>query len=223
MLCSNVATDASTLQVGDVIRFYDREGTSAGEFGVAMAGSNSQDSNAELFRSFCVQRGEYIDYDWRGFKIAGISNHSEANNRPLASETAYLYYSFINHSLQTPYDYAPQGPSHYNDTHRQHVLDANALQQAIWKFQGQLGGSLSGKAKTFYEEAYHAVRGDDPIWGGIGPVRILNLTWATSRGGHAAGSNAQDQLYMVPTPAAVWMGVVLLGGTLVVRRMRRAS
>jgi hypothetical protein len=211
VVCASVAMADSVLQVGDTIRFYDREGSLAGEFGVGLVGANKP----ELFRTFCMQHSEYMDFDSHGFRVAGISDHSETDHKELAPETAYLYYHFIFGGLKTPYD-------HGNGT-GQHAQDADALQQAMWKYQQQINYQLTGKAKVFYDEAYAAVHGQNAEWEGLGPVRILNLTWATSRNGFAAGSAAQDQLAVIPLPAAAWMGAGLLGALFAVRRLRRAK
>lgn len=201
---------AGTVNVGDTVRIYNHEGSLAGEFGIGLVGVNKP----ELFRSFCVQRNEYLDFDSRGFNVTGISRHSLPDNIPLAEETAYLYYHFLYGGLKTAYDHTPGT--------WQHGQDADALQQAIWKYQQQLSSPLTGKAKAFYDEAYAAVNGPNAEWDGLGPVRIMNLTWASSRNGFTKGSAAQDTLAVIPLPAAAWMGMGLLGATIVARRWRRA-
>ncbi len=211
------------LSVGDTIRFYDREGSMGGEYGVALAGAIP---NPELFRTFCVQRGEYLDFNRAGFNVTGITNHSEfVGGNTLTPYTAYLFSQFSNGSL-SGYDYSANTAAH--------TADADSLQRAIWLFEGEISGvGTDAQAKTWVKEAINAVgvrfagftygpRGT-ATWGtSLGSVQILNLTWATTRYGKA-GSGAQDVLYVgangspsdpppvVDAPSAIVLGVIGLG------------
>ncbi len=208
------------LSVGDTIRFYDREGTTGGgEYGVAMAGAVP---NPEIFRTFCVQVGEFLDFNRYGFNVVGITDHTEfAGGNTLTPYTAYLFTQFTNQSLSN-YDY----PS--NTT--AHTRDANSLQRALWFLEGEVGSVGSDlQAVAWIKEAVNAVgvsfagynytpRGP-ATWGtGLGSVRVLNLTWATSRFAKA-GTPAQDVLYISPepvvpsvdAPSAALLGVIGLG------------
>ncbi len=202
---------ADSLRVGDVIRFIDHNGSPGGEFGIARV---SPDPTGELFRTFCIQTTEFIDFNLAGFRIGGITNHSVLGGQPLSPGAAFLYTKFRNGTLPA-----------YGGTE----TDANKLQAAIWQLQGQ----NLGIANQYYNYARDAVDGSAPInsypsswgssknvWGNtIGNVRVLNLYWATSRSGFAAGTDAQDQLTIVPTPNAALAGVALLGLLVVKGRM----
>jgi hypothetical protein len=207
------------LSVGDTIRFYDREGTTGGgEYGVALAGPTA---NPELFRTFCVQVSEFLDFNRAGFNVADITNHSEVvGGNTLTPYTAYLYTQFSSRSL-SGYDYAAGTAAH--------IGDANSLQRAIWLFEGEIAGVGSDlQAAAWVKEAVNAVgvgfggysyapRGP-ATWGTtLGQVRVLNLTWASSRYANA-GRAAQDVLYFVPdgvpmvdAPSAALLGVIGLG------------
>jgi hypothetical protein len=99
---------------------------------------------------------------------------------PIAFETAWLYTQFINHTL---FGYT------YGDN-----SSANALQDAIWYFEGE-GGSYNAFAQL--------ADAANPI--DIGNVRVLNLK-------NASGGNAQDVLIVVtPEP----LSLLLLGAGLI--------
>ena len=88
--------DADSIKAGDVIRFFDREGnTGGGEFGVARL----PDSNTELFRTFCLQRTEYMDFNAAGFKVITITEYAQLGNDRIESQTAYLFTQFRNETL----------------------------------------------------------------------------------------------------------------------------
>ena len=217
----------SDLNVGDLIHFYDREGsTGGGEFGVAKLGSST-----ELFRTFCVQVAEYMDFDSTGgFKVAGISDHTVLGNVPLAPETAFLYTMFRTGTL--PGTRAGSGFYDYTPSSSNHINDANDLQKAIWYLQGQSGGA-NNYYVAFAKDATDAdltKSANNPFYDtnswvgmGIGNVRIANLLWNHNSGNYHVGDNAQDQLVLVPTPDASLAGFGLLSGLAcagVIRRRR---
>src|SRR5690606_12853492 len=97
----------ASLQVGDRIRFTDKEGTqNGGEFGVHLKDSpnpymGGNGESAELFRTFCLERNEYLDFSSSGFVIDSISKEAVnggtggPNPDPISAETAWLYYNFV--------------------------------------------------------------------------------------------------------------------------------
>ncbi len=210
---------SASLQVGNTIRFYDREGSPGGEFGLALAGTPNK---PELFRTFCLERSEYLDFNAAGFKIVGITDKAvnggvTPGGDPLSLTTKVLYSWFRNKTL-AGYDYTPNSATH--------VTSANELQEAFWALEAE-GVTANGQAATWIASAANWIATTstkaqrDFV---DSHVKVLNLVWATGRSGYAAGSVAQDQLYYVPEPISltVWAGV---GGVfcLFSRRRRQAS
>jgi hypothetical protein len=203
LLASDVAF-AGLIGVGDTIKLIDREGnTGGGEFGVDLMG----DSSGELFRTFCIERTEYIDFTHE-FLVAGISTAAVGSHAAdaLDPETAYLYSSFRSGSL-SGFTYTAGTSAH--------TASANALQYALWYFEGERGLPTGNTlAMSWIADAQNAV--DDGLWTGLGGVRVLNLTTLDGRA-------AQDQLYLVPEPttlALFGIGACLAG--IAARRRRRS-
>lgn len=212
---SGAAFAGSDLNVGDRIRFIDQPGSPGGEFGVAKTNGTTQ-LGSELFRTFCVQRNEFLDFSVAGFFVQNISTSSVvAGASVLTPETAFLYTQFRQGALPG-YDGS--------------AAKANDLQAAIWYWEGESGGSNNAYAK-YAKDAVDAdstvtsgnTFGDGNQWVGmgIGNVRIANLVWATTRSGFQAGSDAQDVLVLVPTPEAAGAGLSLLAALGVVGYVKR--
>jgi hypothetical protein len=204
--CTYAGTDVS---VGDRIRFFDREGTTGGgEFGVA----KHPNFGDELFRTFCVQTSEFMDFNADGFIVTGVSDHSVLGGVSLSSGAAYLYWKFRQGNLPD-YVYTPGTSAH--------ITEANKLQKAIWYFQGQSGGANNSYVTLATDAMNAGGTTDEWVGKGIGNVRIMNLTWATTRSGFNAGDDAQDQLVLVPTPTGITAGAGLLAAIGVYSKRRR--
>jgi hypothetical protein len=166
------------------------------------AKARGQDGNAESFQTFCVETAEYVAQpmdimvstmfinedtgvvtDPGSHAIKGGKTYGDN----LDSKTAYLYTQFAKGVLSS-YNYGA-GRS----------TSAGELQEAIWAIEGEIG-SADGQAATWITEAETAA------WSGIGDVRILN-TWTPGHVGDLAYKQ-QDQLYLVPAPAAIGLGVL---------------
>ena len=157
------------------------------------------------FETFCVERNEHIRFNkpfYVTFSNAAVNGGvggqepTGSNSDPLDPMTAYLYAEFINSSLDD-YDYSPGAGR---------VASADALQYAIWYIEDEITNTLTGLAKTFYDDAVAAG------WTDLGNVRVMNVF---NDPGYT--SNSQDQLVMststgsgpTQTPAP---GAILLGG-----------
>lgn len=159
------------------------------------------------FQSFCIEIGENINFGGSynfAVNTESINGGASPNNpQSLANQTAYLYSNFRAGTLTTSFNIGSNA-------------DVNALQDAIWFFQNQLGAAdvddnnlvtLSTKAQAFVNEANAAG------WTSIGNVRVLNI-------GAAGQFNNQDMLALIPLPQGVGLasaGLLVLGA-----RRRRA-
>lgn len=161
-------------------------GLSAGDLGGDMyAGS--------VFKSFCIEVGETINFGGSyNFDVNTVSENGGASPndpQPLTVETAWLYTQFRSNA----------GFADTND-------EVNALQDAIWFFQLQLGDAvatdLSSLAQGYITQAQNSG------WTNIGSVRVLNVGPAGQQFPN------QDMLALVPLPQGVGLasaGLLILG------------
>lgn len=174
-------------------------------------------AEGEFFQTFCVEISETVNvpgnYNFQVNTGSILGGNSPFNPQPLASGTAYLYSQFRAGTL-----------AGYNGTNG----SVNALQDAIWYFQNQLGdgstpddveglfAQLSGAAQAFVTLAETAIA--NSLWHGTGNVRILNLDDVND------GSpewDRQDILVLIPLPHGAGLasvGLLALGA----RRRRLA-
>lgn len=196
LVASSAFAGTVDVKVGDILRFSD------GALGVGTGGEFNADNLTNGagvdFVTYCVQTTEFLNFS-NQFKVVGVSTQSLVDNVPLAQETAYLYTQFRNGTL----------PNYGTNA------AADALQAAIWHFQGQAGGALN----AYTTLASAAVSGGS--WSGIGNVRIANLVWHTAGSGFAVGAPAQDVLVIIPLPPAALAGLGLMGFMAVGKIRRR--
>ena len=174
----------------------------------------------ESFQTFCVETGESVVTPsdvWVSIEAAGIEpgdfgfgSHSYQGGVPgspsspgddLDQRTAYLYTMFATGAMAswtTSYDYNTSGGSR--------ASDAEQLQKAIWSIEGEYTLLASDtKAEAWVSKANTEVAfGGEWYKMGIGNVRVLQMTSGST-------NLAQDQLYYVPVPAAVLLGILGLG------------
>jgi hypothetical protein len=173
-------------------------------------------AGAESFQTFCVETNEFTDNPlevWLSNAsaenplVAGSGSHAWEGSvvgvgDSLDPRTAYLYTQFATGKLSN-YRY-PE----LNDGNR--AKDAGQLQRAIWSLEEGLGLMAQDvQAKAWVAEAAAAVLPGgtwEQEWGatGIGYVRILQMYKA----GDKTVALKQDQLYYVPVPGAVLLGML---------------
>lgn len=181
------------------------------------------------FQTFCVEMSETVKQpmdlwvsttDMHGNEgwshaIKGGGSYDDDDNPPpttfgddLESETAYLYREFARGTL-----------SNYVWSGAGRAASAGTLQKTIWFLEGEIGNfadssggfvldsSQQAQANAWIAEAENAISTGQ--WSGLGVgseyVYVLN-TYGTD------GSKlAQDQLYYVPVPGAILLGLLGLG------------
>ncbi len=187
--------------------------TNGGEFIAAHSGLPFSPVNLALlpaapFETFCVEKNEYVSYGtpyWADVSTAAISGGIGGGSPdPLSPLTAYLYERFAI-GLLAGYTYG------VGDGGVARSASADALQRVIWYIEDEeakswIDGDLSLRDQ-FYQDAL-ANAGPD-----LGNVRVLNL-WADANRGH----HIQDQLVLMPEPAAAIIMVAALPILLGIRR-----
>ena len=164
--------------------------------------ARKQDGNAESFQTFCVERWEglapTVDI-WVSTANVDTTPGSHAYEGgtgigdDLEPMTAYLYTRFATGTLAAlGYDYTP-GPGR--------EADSLALQNVIWYIEGEFwpGWTPVGQEKTFYDAAVAAG------WTDIKNVLVMQMN------DPLGGEIKQDQIYYIPVPAAVLLGILGLG------------
>ncbi len=210
-ICVALLAGPVMADLDETITLYDSYGSSRGGEFLATYGNLdfepvSLGESPGKFETFCVEKNETFHFNrsyYAEFNTAAENGGAGGPNPdPLSNETAYLYRQFITGQLDG-YVYDTSGGA---GGRRQ---SANALQNAIWYLEQEIGNAHAGLNATekglvdlFLADA--DAHKTDPI----GTVGVLNLYQNANRTGFK-----QDQLVMqhVPAPGAAAMGVIGLG------------
>ena len=191
------------ISAGELFKFNDRPGTTGGEFGVDRLLTTGSGSD---FVTFCVEHNEFLSFGTT-YKVASITTGaimggvSGGNPDPISNATAWLYKSFRAGTL---------GGYAYVGTNAVRTASADALQDAIWFLEGEIG-AVSGQALTWKNLA---IANGTSLYG----VRVMNVQTLS-------GGTAQDQLVMIPEPETYAMLLAGLGlmGFVARRRQRKLA
>lgn len=192
--------------------------TSGGEFVAHPSGNWSAHRigvSAPLYETFCVEKNEYLNFGQTYTFQADIDTYvvkgGVDGNPVLNPKTAWLYCRFITQNLDGyTYSVLP------NDSAR--VASANALQNVIWYYEGEIGNYLSGLTageQALATQYYDAAEAANPL--DIGCTRVVNLWRTDNPWGWGVPNDALDRfeyqslLICVPAPGAGLLGVVGIG------------
>ena len=180
-----MAGPSTKLAVGDTIKLNNGVGDNPGGafIGTVLTSSVVNEAN-NTFQSFCVEYNEHFYYDTPYF-VGGISGHTEnavgaygtyvgselghtSTQDPISLQTSWLFNEFHINALSDSrwYDHNVQVDQATRNT---------ALQQAIWSFEDESFGALSGLALSYKALADAAVTSTTNPWISRGNVSVLNL------------------------------------------------
>jgi hypothetical protein len=172
----------AAVQFGDSLTFTGGDlGGPGGTFHV------TDNTSGDKFDTFCVELFEEISYGGT-YVVDGLSTKTISGGKSLTPFVAWLYDSFINHTL--------------NGFSYSSASDANTLQYDIWtnldtpftdtQIQS-VGGQIfpsSNSLLTAWQTEF-----DNSSWGNsLGGIEIINL----GNFGDQGAANAQDQLVLIP-------------------------
>jgi len=181
-------------------------------------------SDAEVFKTFCLEYQEHITIPTNYFATIGDramgggvdSESPQQPGDPLSTATKWFYSNYRNGTLKSAtgnlfnYDTPDWSDALQLVFWRleEEVLPKSGSDPTAWKLSDPNGGSISGigtgsnknyanQLWTFYENNQSSI--DNATGVDIGRVKVINL-WTTYSNGIASGPS-QSQLYYGPPPA----------------------
>ena len=199
--------------------FLDNSDYAASTKGLTWTIGSTTYGGPQSFQTFCMETGEYIHEPMRIWvseasiaspTVYGSGSHAWKGGTnigdDLDAKTAYLYTQFAKETLS---NYAYSGT--VNKLNRSQT--AGALQRLIWATEDEGGGDFT---QTFQGITLNLLQQNlitswntgftNSGWTGIGNVRVLQ-TFQLDTLGKITGLK-QDQLYLVPVPGAVLLGML---------------
>jgi hypothetical protein len=186
--------------------------------------ARARDGDWTSFQTFCIELGEYtaqpmdLYVSEQNALLTGPGSHAWKGGTgagdDLDARSAYLYYQFAKGLLNYTYDNSAKIV--VGGVALSRAQTAGALQRVFWKIEQEDGGvgwgtsvggiSLSAEQQTLAQAYVDEAQGeiDAGRWTGLGRVRVLQ---AYTTG----GGLSQDQLYLIPVPGAVLLGILGLG------------
>lgn len=193
-----------------------------GFFRLTVASSGSGLQQGSSFFTFRLDMSPVIHEGLHAFTVGDSVtgfNQSGPQPAPLSSQTAFLYTQFRAGALSTQTGFSPDSEA-----------DLDALQDAIWHFQGLFASlpnrrgdshaidpladesttTLSDRAQSFVDLANAAVASGE--WTGLGGVRVLSATTLGPSAGDGDGANFLTVVVPLPGPAGLALGSLMLIG-----------
>jgi hypothetical protein len=214
---------SASIVVGDLIKLSDGVGSPGGIFKVNDL--NDGPLGSIEFETFCVEITEFISFNTK-YAVQSIGLTTIQGGKTLSSYTAWLYNSFLDGTL--------------NNFNPLSMMDANALQLALWKSIGYSQSNINTYIGTSWYNTYNPVllaktwetnfNADvtSGAWVGVEGVRVMNLRKVDTNGNYT--NYAQDQLVRFPPPTrqqpvpeatslVIW-GLLVSCGAIVAGRQR---
>ena len=215
MLLQTKSADAafSTVSVNDKVYLDGGLAGSNGEFTV-----RTSPGGAYLFDTFCVEHSYQLNLN-TAYYVSSIEPFSDGPpQNPLTAKAAALYGAF---AAQRNAQAGPTQTGTYSllgENYNQNNTDSNALQDAIWYFQGQIALAIPNNNKYVKAANLAAAAAINLALRG---VKIMNLsTSQTPANGPNPGVLKQSQMYWedpgplvdVPEPSSLVLFAIGLVG-----------
>lgn len=155
------------------------------------------------FQTFCIESNEYLKTDGYEYNVtlndsAVLGGSGGGNPDPLSVGTAYLYELFAKGTLDTLTSYI------YDETSGTARKDeAGKFQQALWALEDEIPNPSGNEYFDLAVGQFGSIANAKANNAGTYAVKVMNL--------YGSIDPRQDQLVLVPVPAAVLLGILGLG------------